>query len=106
MKNFLGLAGIVAATVLLVGTAGAYSLTVNQENGTIFNIYSVADWDTTGNTIDGFSVTAILKNSSGTYTETQSWADNSGVAGAGWSVTLSSIYVPDYFPNPYDYRAP
>ncbi len=81
-----------ASVFLLSGaTAFAASLNTTTDPGTSWNVDNFAAWYTTGNTMDGMSVTATLNSANGSFTETLFWSDNTGVLSThnGWSLTLN-----------------
>lgn len=71
-----------AATITMTG----------PDAGTPWNVQNVANWHTTGNTMDGMQVTVTFAGSS-PVTSTGTWSDNSGASGDGWSLTMPTTNI-------------
>lgn len=88
---------VFAASSLLLwdGNALASSITTSYSDGTTWDITRVVAYDTTGNTMDGLSVTINWSDSTVT---TAHWADNAGAVNPGtdyaWSLTYSNDFIP------------
>lgn len=78
---------------VLVGTnVSASTLDVDYEDGTIWNIYNVATWNTTGVLMSGMSVTATLYDSEGnSFVDALTWTGSALTSSTyGWSLTMNT----------------
>ena len=100
MKKHIALATLTVASLMM--TAGLVSAatisTPTYSPGTTWNVYSFEAWYTTGNTMDGMTVTAKYQDGSET---TGVWGDNSGASGAGWSLTMNDYTANTWNLAPY-----
>jgi hypothetical protein len=90
--------------LLTAGYASATSLSTSTVDGTTVVVDNLASWAATGNTMDGLSVTVNLVDSSGSsYSETLSWADDTGVVSTtyGWSLTMSDYEENTWYDDVY-----
>ncbi len=104
MKIALGLCVSCTLLFFTVGHTSATSLSTSVVNGTTVTVDNMASWATTGNTMDGLSVTVNLVDSSGSSSsETLYWADDTGVVSSayGWSLTLSDYEENTWFDDVY-----
>ncbi len=83
-QNFLSLGALVIFLAANVASADIIKIA-----GTEWQVARVETWATTGNLMDGLSITASVTNSSGAFTETLFWTDGQGVSGTGWSLTMN-----------------
>jgi hypothetical protein len=91
--------GFIIVTIsILISSTVVYAATIQPRTyvaGTEWEVDEIARWDTTGNTMDGMSVTAKLYDSIDDkyYTETLYWSDNTGVNSSiyGWSLTINDF---------------
>lgn len=98
-QNVLTLSALVFS--LTAGIASASTININTKPGTEWQVAAIETWNTTGNTMDGISITASgILNGGGaqtSFTETLSWANGAGVTGSGWSLKMN-----DYSANTWD----
>jgi hypothetical protein len=104
MKKGYILALATSALLVTSVTASATSLTTNYNNSSISTVDSIAAWATTGNTMNGISVTANLVNANGgLVSETLSWAAGVGVVSStnGWSLTMNDYTANTWWEDTY-----
>lgn len=85
-------------SLLPIASYGASISPQTSQYGTAWEVEVVNTWQTTGNLMDGMSVTVTYIDGTGYSTETLSWKDNTGASSLfGWSLSLN-----DYSSNTYD----
>ncbi len=90
----------VLVLLFLSGTVvSAASLSVSTADGVTQDVDNVAAWVTTGNTMDGISVTANITDGSTTYTEELFWLGGTGVVSTqyDWSLTMNYYQYNTWF---------
>ncbi len=78
-----------AATLVSVCTG--YAGSVTWENGDSFEVASISDFITNGNSMDGMVITVVSNDGKGSQSTTEAvWTDNYGAATSDWSLEMDS----------------